>query len=434
MNKAIITVGLIAASLLVAPKFIGNIVEQEREKTIVELNKSDDITLTTTEYNSGWFGANVTSELTFNVEGDDLAEVTIALEEAMSFGPVMFTEQGLQLGLGYSAMKFKLLSADVDEDITKLLNEKVHIGALLGFNKDVTAFIATDEIRYEEGGSSLVSAPSSAQFSFIDNDEISGDFSWQGLEMNNSNERFVMGKVTMTTQQKVARGDYLAGTAILTGDANFKIANVSMTDENNTIFSLNDAELNSVVSLANEFLTVDVSYHAKDIAASGQSFEQPNLDLVLEKIDINALQELNTAMADIANNSSAQGGFDDAQSEEVLAVLADVTEKILAKNPKLKVTDLSVVTEQGKITSKFNFALNKDLIDSSKLNAMTIAMALEADAKGEIPLAFLETFGVSPMVEAFVEQGYFTKQDNNLNFDAKYSETQLMLNGKVFQM
>ncbi|TYK67111.1 YdgA family protein [Colwellia echini] len=439
MKKIVIAVGVIVAGLLVAPKFIGSIVEEEREKSVMELNKHDDVILTTNQYTSSWFGADVSSELTFNLEDDGLGEVTVLLEEKLTFGPIIIADQGLQFGLGYSTMTFKLLSVDIDEDITQLLNEKIHLGALLGFNKNVTAFISTDEVSIEEDGSSIVSAPSSAQFTFIDNKEISGTFSWGGLELKEFGDHFVVGKVNMTTEQKVARGDYLQGTAILTGDANFKVSKMSMTSDNNTVFSLNDAELNSVVSLDSELLALDLKYHAKDITTSGQTFEQPNLEIVLDNIDINALQELNTAMENLPASNAVeydidQNNVDDVQTEELMAALADVAQQILAQKPRLKVTDLSVETAEGKVESQFTFTLNEDLVDTNNLNSMALIMALEADAKGQVPVGFLDSLGVTPMVDSFVEQGYFTKKDNMISFDAKYVQTQLTLNGKAFQM
>jgi len=41
---------------------------------------------------------------------------------------------------------------------------------------------------------------------------------------------------------------------------------------------------------------------------------------------------------------------------------------------------------------------------------------------------------MAAMVDNFVEQGYLTKQDNNISFEAKYLENQLTVNGKAFQL
>ncbi|KGJ91639.1 YdgA family protein [Colwellia psychrerythraea] len=429
MKKISIALTLIFAVLLIAPKFIGSVVESEREKVLAELNETDGISLTTSTYNNGWFGATVSSELTVDLEDDGLADITLQLKENLSFGPIIITEQAWHLGLGYSAMTFNFSAADVDEKIIKLINEKLHLGVLLSFNKDVTTFINAEEMSYEDGEGAIVSAPATAQFTLINNEHISGDFSWGGLELKDKNQRFVIGNVAMSTVQKVVSGDYLQGTAILTGDATFNVEKIDMYEQKNHIFSLTDAGLSSVVSLDNDLLALAIKYHAKEISASGQSFEQPNLEVVIANVDVNALQELNDTMASL---STGVAGQDD--SAELLAALSAVAEKVLAKDPTLKVTDLSVVTEQGKIASEFNLNINKDLFDVNNINSMAMIMALEADAKGKAPMAFLAKLGVAPMVDNFVTQGYLTKQDDEVSFEAKYVQSQLTINGKAFQL
>lgn len=429
MKKIFIAVIVILAALmLIAPKFIGSTVAQEREQILAELNKTDGISITTTEYTSSWFGAKVNSELTVNLEEEGLAELTLALDEDITFGPVVITDQGWFLALGYSQLSFSLSSADVDNEILTLINEKIHLGALLDFNSDVTTFINTDKFSYEDQGNSIVSAPSAAQFSLIDNKKIKGNFSWGGLELDELGERFVIGKVAMSTEQQVVSGDYLKGTAILKGDTKVTVEKMNMYSQDNHIFSLNDTELTSEVSVDNDLLALNLKYHAKDVSASGQFYEKPSMEVELANVDINAIQELKTAMANLSASEP-----NNTNSEEILTVLSGVVEKILAKDPTLKVTDLSVVAEEGKVATAVNLAINKDLIDINNLNSMSFIMALEGDATGKAPLGLLTKFGVSPMVDAFVQQGYLTKQDNDISFAAKYIQNELTLNGKPFQ-
>lgn len=429
MKKIYIAIVLILASLLIAPKFIGSMVETERQRVLATLNETDGITLTTSQYSSGWFGADVVSEMKIALEDNSINEVTIIVEENISFGPVIITEQNWYLGLGYSAVKFKFSALELDESIVDIINEKLHVGALMSFSKEVTTFIDTDKITYQDVDSVIVSEPSSAQFTLINNEHIIGDFSWEGLDVKGQDERLVIGAVDMSTKQKVVSGDYLAGTAILTGDATFTVAGINVYNDNSKVFSLDGAALTSEVSLENDLLALALNYQAKEISASGQYFKEPNVAILLANIDVHALQELNTAMANLSVNA-----FGEYDSEESLKALSTVAEKILAKDPNLKITDLSVVTDEGKIASEFNFTINKYLFDSANLNSMALIKALEADAKGKVPMAFLSKLGMAPMVDNFVKQGYLTRQDNEIIVEAKYVQSQLTVNGKAFQL
>lgn len=429
MKNLSIAIFLMLSILLISPKFIGSMVESERQKVLEKLNETDGISLTTNQYTNGWFGADVTSELTVALDDDSLADITLLLEEKLSFGPIIITEQGVHLGLGYSAIKFTFSAIEVDEKIIKLINEKLHLGALLSFNKEVTTFIKTDKMSYQDSEIAIVSAPASAQITLINNEHIIGDFSWGGLEFKESGERFVIGKVGMSTEQKVVSGNYLQGTAILTGNATVDIENIDMYSQKSHDFSLSNAGLATEVSLDNDLLALTLRYHAKEVSASGQNFEKPNLEVVLANIDIHAVQDLNTVIANLPLNASGKDN-----TTEISQALSAVVEKILAKEPNLKVTDLSVVTEQGKIVSEFTLHINKDLVDTTNLNSMALVMALEGDAKGKAPIAFLTKLGVGSMVDNLIDQGYLSKQDNDISFKANYVQSQLTVNGKTLQL
>lgn len=429
MKKLIITVILITASLLIAPKFIGNIVEQEREKSRVEFNKNEGISLTTEKYTRGWFGADVTSELTINLEGEGVANLTLHVEEEVSFGPVIITDNNWHIGLGYSAASFKVSADEIDENIMTLINENIHLSALLSFDRSATVFIETDKSNYETDDSTITVAPSLSEFTFSNNEHITGTFSWGGLEFNKSGERLVIGHIDMAAEQHVVSGDYLQGTAILTGDTRLEIQSFDVYSHNNHAFSLNDASFISIVSLDDDLLTVTLKQSAKEIMAAEQRFNSLNLDIVLANIDINVLQELKPIMTEISSSSP-----NEEPSKETMYALSGLIEKLLIKKPNLKVTDLSVVTEEGKIMSELNVTINQDLFDVNNLNSMALVTALNADAKGTVPLDFLAKFGIAAIVERFVVQGYLTKQEKNINFDAQYVERQLTINGKAFQL
>ena len=429
MKKLFIVGTFIVASLLVAPKLIGSMVEDERQRVLAELNETDGITLTTSQYTLGWFGADVVSEMNLSLAEQGIVDVIITVEEQLSFGPIIITDNSWHLGLGYSTMKFSLSAIELDEGIAELINEKLHVGALLDFNKAVTTFINTDKMSYQDVDTVIVSEPATAQFTLVNNKSIVGDFSWGGLEVEVEGERFVIDTVDMSTSQEVLSGDYFAGTAILIGDATFKVAGINVYNDNSNVFSLAEAVLTSDVSVENDLLALALNYQAKEVSASGQSFKEPNLSVIIANIDVQALQELNKALANLPVNASAE-----ASSEEVLAALSVVAEKILAKDPNLKITDLSVVSEEGKIASEFTFNFNKDLFDITNIDSMAVVTALEADAKGKVPMAFLTKFGMAPMVDNFVEQGYLNKQDDDISFEAKYIESQLTVNGKAFQL
>lgn len=425
MKKFIIAAIVVAAALLITPKFVASVVEEERKTFIEQLNEIDDITITSKSYSANWFGADASSEVVITLEQLGLADVTIVLNETLHFGPVIVTSSDWFFALGYSELDVHFSGLTLDDDIIDFINEKVHLGTLYTFNNEAIAHIRADEISYEDAGTKLVSEPANGSFSMKSNTEFSGEFHWGGLALSDITEELVIKNVAMTTQQTVVSGDYFKGTAILTGPANIFAESVSFTQDKQTVFELEEARLDTEISLKNELLALAINYHAKKISSSAMTFKEPNLAVTLENIDLEAIQELNEFLADVTATSSEN-------AEQLQQMLVAIAEKVLAKEPVLKITDLSVITEQGTIASNFNFSIDEKRFDQN--NLQSIVMAVKADGKGKAPLGFFTQFGVTPMIDGFVAQGYLTKTADELSFDAKYVQGQLSLNGKALTM
>ena len=149
---------------------------------------------------------------------------------------------------------------------------------------------------------------------------------------------------------------------------------------------------------------------------------------MLDNLDFVALQSLNDTLTTVSEKLSER-----ETNAILLKALSEVIDRLLAKQPKLTITELSLVTEQGKVNSDFVFSVDEDRFDSANLNAMSLMQALDAEANADIPLALVAKQDVTAMVDNFVRQGYLQKNDNTIVVAAEYKNSQLTLNGKRFQ-
>jgi len=427
MKKLLIVLLVIIAVVAVSPKFIGSIVADERQSIISQLNQAEGITVTSKSYTPHWFGAQSVSEITLQLAQEGLGDITVVVNEQLSFGPIVITENDWYLALGHSDITFNSPSGLVDDEIMTFINENVHVSAMLTFADNVVALIKTDEVSFEDGDTQFVAQSSAGQFSLINKKDFVGELSWGGLELKSTDGSFVIGAVAMETEQSLVSGKYLEGTAILSGDAKFLVDNIHYSDvAGNQVFNLEKLLFTTSVAIKNDLLALSLAYGADKIVTVGQTFKQANLHIVLADIDVNALQELNTLLASLPANVAEQ-----PMSAEVTKAIAELAEKFLAKDPSLKITDLSLVAEQGKIVSDFSLQIDKTRFDSK--NLMSVMSALNADATGNAPAEFFTQFGVTPVINTFVEQGYLIEKDKVLSFVAKYSQAQLQINGKAIQ-
>ena len=428
MKKVVVILSLILMIVLLAPKFIGDYVKQERAEFVALINANEAVTLVTDSYQPSWFGAEVNSSLSVFIDENKATKVDVKLIENMSFGPIMVTDRGWFLGLGYSSVALNFEGTDDNQELIDLINNKIHLGALLSFNKKLTSFISTDAMRYENSEETLIAGASSATFTVFDQKHIVGDFSWTGLTLADTEQRFVLENVTFSTEQSVVSGEYVKGNAILTGDSHFGIQKVDMYHENNHQLSLSAITFANSLSLADDLLRLTVNLNAKEVSVAGQNYQQPNVAITFDNLDFTALQSLNSTLSTLSPTLT-----EEETTTKILGALSSLADQMLAKQPVLKVTDLSVETEQGKVVSDFTFMLEQDQFDHTNLTLMSLLVALNAEANANVPMALVTKYGVTAMVDNFVQQGYLKKTDDVVGVKAVYQQSQLSLNGKAFQ-
>ncbi|ROS04845.1 uncharacterized protein YdgA (DUF945 family) [Sinobacterium caligoides] len=92
-TPVIVTSALIVAGLAIAPKFVGNAVENRLEDMVKTLNRSPMLEVSLSDYNKSWFSSDAVINVTFHGEatagaGED--DFTVKLPLSVAHGPVIF--------------------------------------------------------------------------------------------------------------------------------------------------------------------------------------------------------------------------------------------------------------------------------------------------------------------------------------------------------
>ena len=135
MKKLFIIILLLITSGLIAPKFIGSVVETEHQAGVDKLNENPAITINSTTFDGEWFGGKAITEMTILLQDEEIEDITIIVEENLSFGPVIFTDEGLEFALSYSQANINFKELLIDEEIETFINNKIHLSGLLTFSK-----------------------------------------------------------------------------------------------------------------------------------------------------------------------------------------------------------------------------------------------------------------------------------------------------------
>ena len=427
MKKLFITILLLITAGLIAPKFIGSVVENEHQSALDKLNKNSAITINSSTFTANWFGGKAITEMSILLQDDGIEDITLIVEENLSFGPVIFTDEGLQFALSYSQADINFKNLVLDEEIETFINNKIHLSGLLTFSKNIVSNIVVDEVSKEVDGNKIVSTKAVGYFTLEDNNRFYGDFNWPGLTITTSDESFTLGKVQFSVDQTLITGDFYQGNAISTGDFDFTIASVAATDATaNTVFTLDKLLISAMSAVSNDLMTITMKYSADKVESAGQKLENANLDVVFTGLNINVMQEVNTLMTTL----SADG--EDMFSAKNMQKISALTAKLLVDDPVVEIKDFSVQTPEGKIESSMQVSVDKKLFDTT--NIMSIMVAVKANANGKAPMLFFAKLGLAPMVKLYVEQGLIFQKEDELSVKVNFTQGKLEINGNVIAL
>jgi len=427
MKKLFIAILLFIIVSLIAPKFIGGVVETEYQSVLKKIAENPAITVNGSTFVRSWFGGKVTTDITVLLHNDNVEDIKLIVEDNLAFGPVIFMDSGVKFALSYSQANINFKELLLDEKVADFINDKIHFTGLLTFSKDVVTTIAIDKISKEVAGNNIVSSPALGEFVLTSDDKIYGEFNWHGLSATTGEESFTIERVSFTLDQTLIAGDYYQGNAISTGDFNFTVSSISANDAmGNEVLLLKELIIGAMSSVDNDLMKIAVNYSAQEMKSAGQHLKNANLELVFNRIDINVMQEVNTLLASV----SADG--EDALNENNMKKISPLVTELLASEPILEIKDLSIETPEGKIESSLSMTIDKQVFDAN--NLMSVMAAVKADANGNAPMPFFAKLGLAPMIDMYVEQGLLLKKEQKLSFKASFSQGQLNVNGNIIHL
>jgi uncharacterized protein YdgA (DUF945 family) len=427
MKKLFIIIVILMAVVLISPKFVGGIVETEYQSALNKLNDNPAINIKSTTFNRHWYSGKVVTEMTVLLQHEDIDELNITLEDDISFGPIVFTDEGVNFALSYSKSNINFTDLFIEEEVEDFIKNKIHLSALLTFSKDIITHITVDEVSKEVDGNTIVSAKAVGKFVLENESRLYGDFNWAGLSAKTADESFTIEGVKFSLDQTLISGSYYQGNAISTGKFDFLISEIKANDSaGNLEFSLSNLLIDAISSVKNNLLEIKMHYSADKLASARVQLEKANLNVTFNGLNIAVMKELNVLLADLSNDG------EEVFSSMNINKLSALTAKFLANKPVIEIEDFSVVTPEGKIESNMLVSVDEKQFDAA--NFMSIMSAINATANGKAPMAFFAKLGLAPMVELYVEQGFIVQKQDKISVNVNYTQGQLNINGNVIPL
>lgn len=112
---------------MILPNFVGSIVEQEHQALVQQLNKNVALTVESTTFTRNWFSGHAITQLTIHLQDETLGDVVINVDEALTFGPVIFADDGFHFALSHSSAKINVNEFIVEDEIEDFIKDKIKI-------------------------------------------------------------------------------------------------------------------------------------------------------------------------------------------------------------------------------------------------------------------------------------------------------------------
>jgi len=421
MKKIIIFIVALFVVAIVAPKFIGSIVETEHQAMINELNEQA-IQVKETTFTRHWFGGTASTKIIAHLNNADIDDVELTVNEKLSFGPIIFADDGLHFGLSYSEMK---LVIENNDEANEFFDNNLQLSWLLSFTHNIENNLTLNEYVIENDYHKLVLHPASAKFTLAGDKHLYGVMNWQGFEIT-GNKNIILDTVSVNIDQQLIRGSYIQGDAVTVGDFSLVLAALQLKDVNKkAIIDLENIKLNASAKEINETLMIALNYHIDAIKVAEQSFEHANLDLQFEHLDIETMQAI-SKIASTINNASVQ-------SQAIINELRQLAGQLITKDPRLTIKDLSVLTPDGKIEITAEAKFDQNTFDQSKM-MQTVVMALKLNAQAAAPVDFFAEGMKKNMIDMYKQQGLIIQEGELFKSTITFNNGKLTVNGKVIPM
>jgi uncharacterized protein YdgA (DUF945 family) len=427
MKKLIIIIALLSVIILLSPKLIGGIVETEYQSAFDKLNNNPAITIKTTTFSRHWFSGKVVTEMSVQLQHEEVDELDIIIEDDIVFGPLVFTNEGIKFALSYSQSSIQFNNLFIEEEVEDFIKNKIHLFTLFTFSKDIITHTVIDEVSKEVDGNKIVSSKAVGEFVLENDNRIYGSFNWAGLSVITADKSLIIEESQFSLDQTLISGSYYQGNALSTGSFDFAISGIEAKDASgHSTFSLSNLLVDTVSSVNDELMQIRMSYSADKLVSSGLPLDHVNLTVVLNSLDISVMKEINGLLTELSGNG------DEVFSSENMNKLSALTAKLLAKKPVVEIEDFSVVTPEGKIESVMRISADEKQFKPT--NFMSILSAINATAHAKAPKEFFAKLGLAPMVDHYINQGFITEKEEQVSVDVNYTQGQLAINGNVMPL
>lgn len=356
-------IGLSIALVVLLGSYYGMGIGTEKalKKNIDVLNQSNDAVVTLQHYQRGWFRSHAELQWTIKIPqsaAEKMARRTVMVQHKdftlripieIYHGPIVFTDSGLRLGLGYANAKMPFSAIHHDLQVNyNLQTERPECLVTI-----LVDYFNQTHIQLQVPGFKLTAKQSDTRFRWLglhadvvvakNKHDLQGNLDLKGISWFEGGLEGVVGSVQSHYDMRLGRDNLYLGTAQL------MMPSLVLIKNQKSLARISDVTLSSNSDVQNGLFNSSLSAHLKQVALGDKIYSGCILELAFQNLDPNILARMNRKL------NQAQKAANNRQ-RIFLSMIPDLP-ALLSKGAQLKVVNFEINLPEGHVKADLSIAL-----------------------------------------------------------------------------
>ncbi|AHE66117.1 DUF945 family protein [Legionella oakridgensis] len=392
MKKLIGLVVIILVLVLGSYYGTGLITERTLRKNVNMINQSNGLHAEIEHYDRGWFTSSATFKWHLHVpervtkDANNQSRIIPAQDYSLDMplvvyhGPIIFSNKGVQFGLGYAHTVLTLPQPYAEQFSTVFSSESTK--PVLNLSVLVN-YLNKSRFRIELPAFTLIAKEGNGHFEWLgmtsdvtvaaNLSTIDGDLTIDGIKITKDNMNAVIGKITSNYDlHQTNEGLYL-------GEANFSFPSLIVNNKDQKVFEMEHFDIHTSSDVDGGLFNSYFKTSLDQIITNGKTYGPGLIEVSLKNLDAQVLAQINEQV-----NRIQQGSAQERQ-QALLALIPELP-KLFNKGAKFEISEMSFVMPEGTIAGHVLVSLPK----SDSNNPFQLIQQMEGEGKLTVPAIVLK--------------------------------------------
>jgi len=408
----------------VSPWLSGRLIEKGYHATLQQMADESGLQVTPLTYQRGWFTTEASSQITLPSGNGKI--LSLLLHHHIRHGLLTFDDENrphLALGLVSHTIELPKESSSRWQQLFGN-GQAVTVRTVVGLDGSQQWRISGEAVSYQQGAEHLLIRPLTLALRISgDLQRIEGKLHWEGMQGANEQGEGEIAPVDCRFDMQRLRP------YVWSGDYDWRQGAIRFNNEQSYLLISGLTLSNKTRSDNRQRLSSEQSALVETFDLSGKRYGPGKLEIAISNIP----EQVVAHIARIQRQAAAGAyGSDQPAAEMALQQLAmealGELPILIAADPAIEVSELSLQTPRGPIKGKFHFSI-RDLSPADAMNLPLIKQHAHMQLELQLPAALLDP--QDPQLSSLLAQGLLRQEGDMLVTHARMENGELVVNDRA---